>query len=77
MKKTDISLMLEIISELKKSEKIALELMYKWDDIIGYQKINPNTLEKIQDKNNTVWVQYPNDDKFKRILFDSQILTNY
>ena len=60
--------------------KITVEII--WDkeqtNIIGYVQVDPNTLSKMYSEDGTfVWVQYSNIPSMKRILYGTQIATNY
>ena len=62
-------------------EKIAVEVIYdnKQEQILSYVEIDAKTLTKkwCNVHNKFVWMQYDNIDAERRILFDTQILTNF
>jgi hypothetical protein len=60
---------------------LSFEIVYSDNgkDIIGFKELDPITLQPSVEKqpNGTylnIWVQYPEDDKKRRILYDSQII---
>ena len=60
--------------------KIAVELIWNLEqtNIIGFVQIDPNTLSKMYSEDGTfVWVQYSNDPSLKRVLYGTQIVTNF
>jgi hypothetical protein len=74
---------LEMIQELKKEnfKKLAFEVIYdeKGEKILDFMAIDPNSITKgfYSSENRNVWIQYPDDEKRKRILYDTQIVTNF
>jgi hypothetical protein len=62
-------------------EKMAVEVIYdnKQEQILSYVEIDAKTLTKkwCNAHNKFVWIQYDNIDAQRRILFDTQILTNF
>jgi hypothetical protein len=65
---------------MEKFNKIAVEVIYDncQENIIGYNELDPETLTEFWDtENNRLWVQYSNDPIKRRILTESQVLTNY
>jgi hypothetical protein len=62
-------------------EKMAVEVIYdnKQEQILSYAEIDAKTLTKkwCNAHNKFVWIQYDNIDTQRRILFDTQILTNF
>jgi len=62
-------------------DKIAVEVIYdnKQETILSYVQIEPSTLTKkwCNSHNKFVWFQYDNDDSKRRMLFDTQIFTNF
>lgn len=63
------------------SKNIAVEVLYdkKQENIISYIEIDPTTLTKkwSESDNRFIWIQYENIEYKKRILFDTQIITNF
>jgi len=62
-------------------EKMAVEVIYdnKQEKILSYVEIDETTLTKkwCNTHNKFIWIQYDNIDTQRRILFDTQILTNF
>jgi len=62
-------------------EKMAVEVIYdnKQETILSYVEIDAKTLTKkwCNVHNKFIWFQYDNIDAQRRILFDTQILTNF
>ena len=60
---------------------MAVEVIYdnKQEQILSYVEIGAKTLTKkwCNANNKFVWIQYDNIDAQRRILFDTQILTNF
>lgn len=67
------------MNSIKNTEKIAVEIIYdnKQEQILSYKEIDVNTLTKKWVYNKFVWVQYDNIVAQRRMLFDTQILTNF
>ena len=61
--------------------KIALEVIYddKQENILSYVKINTDTLTKKYDKisKRFIYIQFDNNASLRRILYNTQILTNF
>jgi hypothetical protein len=60
---------------------LAFEMVYddKGKEIIGFKELDPTTLQPSVEKQLdgtflNIWVQYPDDDKKRRVLYDSQII---
>jgi ribosomal protein S24E len=59
-------------------KKIAVEIIYDDEKIVGYKEIDPDSIVLGYDVDGTeVWIQYPNDESKKRVLYKTQILTNF
>jgi len=61
-------------------KKLAVEVIWNTEQtiIIGYTEIDANTLSKMYKEDGSfVWVQNSNDEINRRVLFSSQILTNF
>ena len=62
-------------------DKMAVEVIYdnKQEKILSYVEIDATTLTKkwCNSHNKFIWIQYDNIDTQRRILFDTQILTNF
>ena len=59
---------------------MAVEVIYdSTQTILSYVKIDPKTLTKkwCNLHNKFIWIQYDDIDDQRRILFDTQILTNF
>lgn len=61
--------------------KKAIEIIFdnKQENILGYSEIDPKSLTKkwCNLHNNFIWTQYDDNESERRILFDTQILTNF
>ena len=58
----------------------AYEVIYDKDSVaIGMKELNPDTLTKSKSVNGHyhTWIQYNDDPALRRILFQSQVLTNF
>lgn len=57
-------------------KKIALEIIYDKDYIMGYEPLDPKTLSKKWVNNTWMWIQHENTE-YAIYLFESQVLTNF
>ena len=56
---------------------LAFEIIWndKKDNIISFNRLSPDSLVPAYNKENgSHWIQYPEDEQLKRILFDSQVI---
>jgi len=69
------------MNNISNFKKIAVEVIFdnKQEQILSYKEIDVKTLIKkwSSEFNRFIWIQYDNNDVQRRILFDTQILTNF
>ena len=63
--------------ELRRDMAVEVVFDDNQDVAIGFQQIDPLTLTKKWEKGKLVWIQYDDNESKRRVLYSTQILTNF